>query len=97
MGSKFDDLSPELKEKLRACETAEELEALAAKENVELSLDELEGAAGGRAWKCPSRWHRYPEPPQPENPQPAKPDVVKFCVDCGATYMESQGHDCPEQ
>ena len=47
MESKLEDLSPELKAELKACETAEELEALAAKENVELSLDELEGAAGG--------------------------------------------------
>ena len=47
MESKFDDLSPELKEKLRACETTEELEALAAKESIELSLDELDTVAGG--------------------------------------------------
>ena len=57
MASNFDGLSPELKEKLRACETDEELEALAAKESVELSLDELEGAAGGRAPTCVPRWH----------------------------------------
>ena len=63
--------------------------------NAELSLDDLEGAAGGRKARP---HHTYRPPKQPEQPaQPAKPDVVKFCVDCGATYMESQGHDCPEQ
>ena len=30
-------------------------------------------------------------------PQPAAPNRMVFCVDCGATYMESQGHDCPEK
>ena len=62
--------------------------------NAELSLDDLEGAAGGAHTNW--RWIRKSDM-QPENPQPAKPDVVKFCVDCGATYMESQGHDCPEK
>ena len=85
----FKDLTEEQKAKARACKTAEELEALAAKESVELSLDELEEVAGGRAPDCRFLF-RKPR-------KPAKPDVVKFCVDCGATYMESQGHDCPEQ
>jgi len=33
-----------------ACKTPEELHALARKEGVELSLDELDGASGG--WGC---------------------------------------------
>ena len=55
----FDDLSPELKEKALACQTAEELIALAEKEGVELTDEELEGIAGGRGgWKCPkANWY----------------------------------------
>ena len=44
---KFEDLSPELREKAQACNTAEELLALAKEEGYELSEDELEGISGG--------------------------------------------------
>ena len=56
----------------------------------ELSLDDLEGVAGGRG-RSPfgSRYGKRDE-------QPTQPDRVVFCVDCGASYMASQGHDCPE-
>lgn len=44
----FEDLSPELQEKVKACKTAEELFALAKEEGVELTEDQLETIAGGQ-------------------------------------------------
>ena len=41
------DLSPELREKARACETPEEMLALAKAEGYKLSEEEMEGIAGG--------------------------------------------------
>lgn len=56
---KFEDLTPELKEKALACKTSEELIALAESEGIELSDEELEAVAGGKGgWKCPEAdWH----------------------------------------
>ena len=48
----FKDLTEEQKEKARACKSGEELAALAKKEGVELSLDELEAASGGDGVWC---------------------------------------------
>ena len=48
----FENLSPELIEKVKACTSPEELENLAKKENLELSLDELDSASGGTG-DCP--------------------------------------------
>lgn len=45
-----DDLSPELREKARACKTTEELLTLAETEGVELSDDQLEAVSGGAMW-----------------------------------------------
>ena len=45
----FKDLSPELQEKVKACETPEELLALAKAEGRELTDDELEAISGGWA------------------------------------------------
>ena len=42
-----ESLSPERQEELRAAKSAEELERVAQKEGCELSVDMLEGAAGG--------------------------------------------------
>ena len=47
----YDDLTPELKEKAKACVTAAELVELAKAEGIQLSDDELEAVAGGE-----SRW-----------------------------------------
>ena len=47
----YDDLSPELKEKAKACTTAAELVELAKSEGIQLSDYELEAVAGGE-----SRW-----------------------------------------
>ena len=48
----FDDLkNPELQEKLKACTSVEELVALAEKEGMELSDEQMEAVAGG-GWTC---------------------------------------------
>lgn len=47
----FEDLTDEQKAKAKSCNTPEEMLALAQDEGYELSIDELDGAAGG--W-CPS-------------------------------------------
>lgn len=48
---KFENLSPELQEKARACKTAEDLLNLAKTEGYELSDEELEAiSAGGEFW-----------------------------------------------
>ena len=46
----FDDLTPEQKEKVRACKTSEDILALAKEEGYELSEKELEALSGGSAW-----------------------------------------------
>ena len=56
----FKDLSPELREKAKACKTPEEVFALAKKEGYKLSDKEMEAVSGG--WKpcdsfdCPPHW-----------------------------------------
>ena len=47
----FEDLSPELQEKAKACKTREELVALAESVGVKLSDDELDAVAGGSCRK----------------------------------------------
>lgn len=44
----FDDLTPQQKEQVKACNSPEELIALAKEEGYELSDEQLEGIAGGR-------------------------------------------------
>ena len=57
---RFENLSEGLKAKARECKTPEEIQKLAKSEGLELSLDELDDAAGG-AWSddcddyCPIR------------------------------------------
>ena len=48
---KFEDLSPEMQEKARACKTPEDIIALAAAEGYELSEEELDGITGGVCWQ----------------------------------------------
>lgn len=43
----IEDLSPEVLEKAKACETPEELFALAKEEGIELSEEDLETISGG--------------------------------------------------
>lgn len=49
---KFEDLSPEMQEKARACTTPEEILALARKEGYDLSEEELSAVSGGVSWDC---------------------------------------------
>lgn len=50
----FDDLSPELQEKARACTNADEFVELAKTEGIELSDDVLDVISGGSSWNCAS-------------------------------------------
>lgn len=43
----LDDMSPETVEKMKACTSPEEMQKLAQEENLELSVDQLDAAAGG--------------------------------------------------
>lgn len=43
----FDELTPEQREKARACKTADDLVALAKAEGVDLSDEQLEAISGG--------------------------------------------------
>ena len=46
----YENLPDELKKKAAECETADELLALAAREGVELTDDQLEAVSGGVDW-----------------------------------------------
>ena len=48
---KLEDLTPELQEKLKACETPEELMELVETEGIELTDEDLEGVAAGNIFK----------------------------------------------
>jgi len=49
----FEDLTPQQKEKAKACKTPEELLALARKEGIDLTDEQLESVSGGADWwKC---------------------------------------------
>ena len=53
---RFDELPDELKEKAKACKSADELMKLAADNMVALSDEEVEAISGGSFWvnsKCP--------------------------------------------
>ena len=53
----FKDLSDELKEKAKSCETIEELKELVGAEGIELDAEELDAIAGGRCGEyiCPMK------------------------------------------
>lgn len=46
----FDDLSPELQERVRAAKTPEEIMTLAKEQGYTLSEEELEAISGGISW-----------------------------------------------
>ena len=46
------DLSPELREKAKACKTPDEMLALAKAEGYKLSEEELAAVSGGGRWSC---------------------------------------------
>lgn len=50
----LDELSPELKEKVKACKTKEELVAVLKTEGVELAEEQLEALSGGA--DCQEGW-----------------------------------------
>ena len=52
------DISPELREKAKACKTPEELLALAKKEGYKLSDEEMQAVSGG-GWTCDDSCSRY--------------------------------------
>ena len=47
----YKDLSPELREKAKACQTPEEMLSLAKAEGYKLSEEELDAVSGGE-WSC---------------------------------------------
>ncbi len=49
---KFDELSPELEEKIKACKTNEELAAILKTEGIELAEEQLEVLSGGHKHMC---------------------------------------------
>lgn len=53
----YKDLTAEQREKARACETPEELVALAKSEGIELTDAQLEAVSGGLDWR-PSNFGR---------------------------------------
>lgn len=60
----FEDLTPEQKEKARACKNQEEILALVHEEGYELSADELEAVSGGVSWDCVSDCPEHTPCPQ---------------------------------
>ena len=48
----FNDLTPEVKAKLKGAETPDEILALAREEGYELTDEELEAVSGGYSWNC---------------------------------------------
>ena len=56
----FDDLTPELKEKARACKSPEEILALAKEVGYKLTDEDLEAVSGGAEschWYCSGVYH----------------------------------------
>ena len=80
------DISPELRAKVAACKTPEEILAIAKKEGVKLSEEQLESISGGAKWnwsggyytECP-RCGKTVDVDDKDNP-PAS------CPYCGAPF-----------
>lgn len=60
---KFEELSPELQEKVAACKTAEEVFALAKSEGIELSEEDLEFISGGAIFS-EEKWGKGEDGPE---------------------------------
>ena len=73
---RLEDLTPELQEKAAACETPEEIIALAREEGYELTEDELDQVSGGASWNGGS-----------EGPRESVPQQGDFCTACGSYIM----------
>lgn len=48
----FESLSPELREKVLACKTSQELVELAEEQGITLSDEQLDAISGGSFWSC---------------------------------------------
>lgn len=75
----FEELKdPKLQERLKACQTADELASIASEVGTELSDDELEGISGGSwATNCPKEGcgdYRISEPCQKDERKPCYHD-----------------------
>ena len=46
------NLTPEQRERVKACKTTAEVIELAMSEGIELSDEEIDGIAGGSSWSC---------------------------------------------
>ena len=53
----YEDLTDELKDKVKECKSADELLALAKKEGVELTDEEIEAISGGRSDWIPDAFY----------------------------------------
>lgn len=52
----YEDLTPEQKERARACKSPEDILRLAQAEGYELTDEELSSVAGGGFWDCDDLW-----------------------------------------
>ena len=90
---KFEDLSPELQEKVKACKTPDDMFKLVKAEAVELTQEQLElVAGGGGAWSqrpCPKCGSYVTGPDMPKYVE-GKPSPF-VCYDCGHTYLDTIG------
>lgn len=84
------DLSPELQEKARACKSREEIMALAAEEDFELTQDILENVSGGCSTKKTAycRIHNIECQPKYNNSSPAMGSVMYYCNLCDKYYPQ---------
>ena len=86
MGIDINSISPELREKAKACTSPEELLALAKKEGIKLNDRDLEAVSGGIWSKCPSNdpCHNYDgDVREGIDPELAHADFVNGTVDGG--------------
>ena len=85
------DISPELREKAKACTSPEELIELAKSEGYKLSDQDLEAVSGGSAWtstgcknyRDPCKSHNYGDTRASIDPVQAHADFVNGIVDGG--------------
>ena len=80
------DISPQLREKAKACTSPEELLALAKSEGYKLSETELEAVSGGSKWtECRCKSHKnWPGDAREDiDPELAHADFVNGVVDGG--------------
>ena len=87
----FNNISPELREKAKACTSPEELIELAKREGYKLSEQDLEAVSGGSAWTdsgCgsyhdPCKNHNYGDTRPNIDSAQAHADFVNGAVDGG--------------